>query len=69
MGAMLLSSYVCARKSFTADKDDHMKMNAQVYRYGAPHGGLRPPVLYYEINTAAENNFGSRFARVMFRLT
>ena len=34
-----------------ADEDDHAKF----YRYGAPHGGLRPPVLSYKIKV---NFFG-----------
>ena len=42
-----------ACEQFTADVDDHKKINARVlllsyfYGYGAPLGGLRPPELRY----------------------
>ena len=42
-------AYLRACEPFTAEEDDHTKMNAWVQsRYGAPHGGLRPPVFRYQ---------------------
>ena len=40
-------TYVRAREQYSADDDDHEKMNAWVYV--APHGGVRSPELRYNV--------------------